>query len=707
MRVSSSCGIIDGSMPANNDKNDLRHPDLYLNRELSLLEFNTRVLAQAEDESVPLIERLKFLCISCSNLDEFFEVRVASLKQKVERGAVQTEADGISPQELLKIISERAHDLVYKQYQLLNDELIPKLDDAGIRFVRRTHWTDEQKAWVSNYFDEALMPVLSPLGLDPSHPFPRIQNKSLNFVIALDGKDAFGRRSEYAVVQAPRALPRLVQLPAEETQGGPHDYVFLSSIIHAHVDRLFPGMHIKGCYQFRVTRNSDLFVDEEEVDDLLRALEGELSGRSYGNSVRLEVAHVCSEGAANYLLQKFHLGPDDLYKVDGPVNLNRLLAVPDLVDRPDLKFPSFSPQLDPALGPGGDIFAAIRARDILLHHPYDSFVPVIELVRQAAKDPKVLAIKQTLYRTGSESAVVEALMSAARAGKEVTAVVELRARFDEADNIDLATQLQEVGVHVVYGVVGYKTHAKMTKIVRRENGGFKHYIHLGTGNYHANTARLYTDYGLMTANEEIADDVQALFLQLTSLGKLDKLNKLLNAPFVLNDAMHAKIEREAEHASQGRPASIVAKMNSLTEPSMIEALYKASQAGVKIELVVRGMCCLKPGLPGISENIRVKSVIGRFLEHTRIFQFENAGNRETYLSSADWMERNLFRRVEVCFPVIEPEIRQRLDEELALYLNDANQSWYLQSDGSYQKSKADPEAIGVQSELLSRHSTTG
>ena len=686
---------------------DLKRPDLYLNRELSLLEFNRRVLAQARDERVPLLERLKFLCISCSNLDEFFEVRVAALKQKVDLGSVQTDADGIAPQDLLKIISTRAHELVHDQYQLLNDALMPELDAAGIRFIRRTHWTDEQKRWLSDYFDDALMPMLSPLGLDPSHPFPRILNKSLNFIIALDGRDAFGRRSEHAVVQAPRALPRVVQLPQAETGGGPQDYVFLSSIIHAHVDRLFPGMRTRGCYQFRVTRNSNLFVDEEAVDDLLRALEGELPQRHYGGSVRLEVAHVCSDGAAQYLLQQFHLTADDLYKVNGPVNLNRLLAVPDMVDRPDLKYPPFTPRLDPQIGTSGEVFNAIRNRDVLLHHPFDSFIPVTEFLRQASRDPQVLAIKQTLYRTGSDSAIVDALLKAAFAGKEVTVVIELRARFDEADNIDLASRLQEAGVHVVYGVVGYKTHAKMTLVVRREEQGLRNYVHLGTGNYHARTARLYTDYGLLTSDPQIAEDVQSLFLQLTSLGKLDRLNRLLNAPFVLRDAMLEKIEREAAYARAGQPAHILAKMNSLTEPGMIEALYRASGAGVKIELIVRGMCCLRPGIPDVSDNIQVKSVIGRFLEHTRVFRFENGGAPEIYLGSADWMERNLFRRVEVCFPILDPNNQARIDAELAAYQQDNAQSWQLQSDGQYEKLSGGAEAFSAQGLLLSQTGEAG
>ena len=691
------------------DAADLTNPDLYINRELSLLEFNRRVLEQARDERVPLLERLKFLCISCSNLDEFYEVRVAGVKQKAELGSVQADADNMMPTELLKSISKRAHRLVFDQYQTLNETLIPALSKAGIRFLRRTQWNKDEKNWLRNYFEEELLPVLSPLGLDPSHPFPRILNKSLNFIVDIEGKDAFGRIIEYAVLQAPRALPRVVQIPAA-VSGGPHDFVFLSSIIHAHASDLFPGMKVRGCYQFRVTRNSDLFVDEEETDDLLRALEGELPSRRYGDAVRLEVAHTCPTDASSYLLERFHMNEADLFKVNGPVNLNRLMAVPDMVDRPDLKYPSFTPRLPSALSPGGDIFAEIRKKDQFLHHPFDSFVPVIEFIRQAAADPKVLAIKQTLYRTGLDSAVVKALRAAAKSGKEVTVVVELRARFDEADNIDLATQLQDDGAHVVYGVVGHKTHAKMALIVRREDDGLRNYVHLGTGNYHHRTARLYTDYGLLTCDEEMGDDVSRMFLQLTSLGKVTQLNKLINSPFMLHQSMIEKIEREIDHANNGRPARIIAKMNSLVEPETIRALYRASQAGVKVDLIVRGMCCLRPGVKGVSENISVRSIIGRFLEHTRVFYFANGSNddskkgdyrSEYYCSSADWMERNFFRRVEACFPIEKTSLRKQLRNELELYLKDNDQAWLLQNSGLYERKQGTTIRLAAQEELLS------
>lgn len=665
--------------------------DLFLNRELSLLEFNRRVLAQALDESVPLLERLKFLCISSANLDEFFEIRVAGLQQMAELNPQNRGADGMRPAETLAAISTRARALVAEQYRVFNEVLIPALEREKIRFVRRSEWSAEQDAWLHTYFQNELAPVLSPLGLDPAHPFPRILNKSLNFIVQLSGKDAFGRNTGFAVVQAPRALPRLIQIPREIAGSGPYDFVFLSSVIHAYVDELFPGMQASGCFQFRLTRNSDLLVDEEEAKDLMEALEGELSQRQWGDIVRLEVAHNCPEQMWQYLMDVAQLTADDVFQVNGPVNLNRLLAIPDMVDRPDLKYPAFTPRVPKALS--GDLFAAIRERDQLLHHPYDSFAPVVEFLRQAARDPKVLAIKQTLYRTGDQSAIVDALVEAASNGKEVTVVVELRARFDEANNIDLAEKLQEVGAHVVYGVVGYKTHAKMCLVVRREEataeepGGLRQYAHLGTGNYHPRTARLYTDYGLFTADPAICRDVHAVFLQLTSLGRVTKLHRLLQSPFTLAKEVHGKIAREIEQAKAGRPARIIAKMNALVESEMIQALYRASQAGVKIDLIVRGMCSLRPGVKGLSENIQVRSVVGRFLEHHRAYYFENGGEAELYLSSADWMERNLFKRVEIAFPLLDRKLRARVLADLHGYLADTAQSWFLQADGSYQRAE--------------------
>lgn len=673
--------------------------DLYLNRYLSLLDFNFRVLELAVDSRVPPLERLRFLCISCSNLDEFFEIRVAGLKQSAKLANPQPGADGRTPSETLDLVAERAHALVAQQYRILNEVLIPQLEAECVRFVRRNDMNADQTGWLQHYFRTALLPVLSPLGLDPAHPFPRILNKSLNFIVALSGKDAFGRNIAHAIVQAPRALPRLIRIPREIPGTGPNDFVFLSSIIHACVDELFPGMKVDGCYQFRVTRDADVLVDEEEAEDLLEALEGELPQRNWGSGVRLEVAHNCLESLVGYLTEELGLSTADVYRCNGPVNLMRLMAIPDMVDRPDLKFPPFTPGL-PHWARETDLFAAIRREDRLLQHPYQAFTPVIELLRAAARDPCVLAIKQTLYRTGADSPVAAALIAAARAGKEVTVVIELRARFDEADNIELAEALQEVGAHVVYGVVGYKTHAKMLLIVRREEGGLRQYAHLGTGNYHPNTARIYADYGLFTADPGICADVHAIFLQLTGLGRLSPLQRLLHSPFTLAQSLREKIRREADNAAAGAPARIIAKMNALVEPQMIAALYEASKAGVRIDLIVRGMCSLRPGVPGLSENIRVCSVLGRFLEHHRAFYFENGGDAEVWLSSADWMERNLFRRVEIAFPVESTALRRRLIADLRAYVADRVQSWELSEEGTYSTPARDGDTVGVQQRFL-------
>ncbi|RJQ47025.1 MAG: polyphosphate kinase 1 [Gammaproteobacteria bacterium] len=667
--------------------NELDQPELYLNRELSLLEFDRRVLELAADPAVPLLERLRFLCISSSNLDEFFEIRVSGLKQQAAFGVEQPGPDGQSAQETLKRIAQGAHALVAEQYRLLNETLIPELRQQGISFVRRTHWNEKQAEWVKHYFHHELQPVLTPMSLDPAHPFPRVLNKSLNFIVSLTGKDAFGRNSGVAVVQAPRLLPRLVPLPRALSQGA-YDFVFLSSIIHAHVGDLFPGMQVTGCFQFRLTRNSELFVNEEEVDDLLRALEGELLMRRYGEAVRLELADNCTPEMTQYLLDQFGLTPDDLYQMPGPVNLHRLLAVYEMVERPDLKYRPFTPGLPKPLSLNCDMFEAMKSGDVLLHHPFESFTPVVDFLRQAASDPQVLAIKQTLYRAGTDSPLVELLVEAARAGKEVTVVVELRARFDEAANIALANRLTDAGAHVLYGVVGYKTHAKMLLVVRREGRRLQRYVHLGTGNYHPGTARGYSDYSLLTCDKEITEDAHKLFQQLTGLGREIKLKKLLHSPFTLHKTLLRLIAREAEHVKQGLPARIIAKMNALSEPQIIRALYEASRAGVKIDLIVRGVCCLRPGVAGVSENIQVRSVMGRFLEHSRVYYFHNAGDPLMYCASADWMNRNLLRRVETCFPVEDPALRARIFEQgLLPYLEDNTQTWLLQSDGGYKRIK--------------------
>ena len=682
------------------DVPDLKAPDLYTNRELSFLEFNQRVLALAFEDAVPLLERLKFLCISSSNLDEFFEIRVAGLKHLQDLGSAQLAPDALTIPEQLDAIHSRASALVEEQYHCLDKVLLPKLHDAGIRLIGPRDWPEGTRRWLEQYFELEVEPVLSPLGLDPARPFPRIQNKSLNFIVRLEGKDAFGRDSELAIVQAPRSLPRVVLVPEEN---GQRSIVLLTSIVHTFVPKLFPGIEVLGCYQFRVTRNSDLFVDEEEIDDLRRALEGELAHRRYGEAVRLETSLDCPDDMVAFLLKQFALADADLYRVPGPVNLNRLSVIYDLVQRPDLKYPPFTPGLPRPLSGGGatDLFAVIRQGDLLLHHPYQSFAPVMDFVRQCAADPQVLAIKQTLYRTGADSPVVDALVAAAQAGKDVTVVVELRARFDEEANIELANRLQEAGAHVMYGVVGFKTHAKLTLIVRREAEGIRRYCHLGTGNYHPRTARMYTDYGLLTCSKEIGEDVHEIFLQLTSLTQTPSLKRLLQSPFGLHGAMLDKVEREAEHARAGRPARIIAKMNSLVDPQSIEALYRASRAGVTIDLIVRGICALRPGLPGVSENITVRSIVGRFLEHSRVFYFENAGNAELYCASADWMERNFFRRVEVAFPIEPPQLRERILRDLDIYFSDNTQAWRLTSDGIYRRAAPGSEPpVNAQETLL-------
>jgi polyphosphate kinase len=670
------------------DALNLKLPELYLNRELSLLEFNRRVFEQAKNESNPLLERLRFLCIASTNLDEFFEIRVAGLNQQVKYGSVQTGEDNLTPVEVLKKISEVAHELVEEQYKILNDVLIPELSKEKIRILRRAQWKPKLARWVKRYFNRELIPILSPIGLDPTHPFPRVLNKNLYFIVTLEGKDAFGREGGFAIVQAPRSLPRVIEVPKEYSTRT-HDFILLSSVLHAHVSELFPGMKVKGCYQFRVTRNSDLFVDDEEVGDLLRALEGELPSRRYNDAVRLEVADNCSKDISDFLLDQFKLSDDALYKVNGPVNLNRLLQLHDLVDRPELVFHGFTPGIPPRLLKTTSIFDILHNGDILLLHPFQSFAPIVDFVRQAANDPAVLSIKQTLYRTGADSAIVSSLKDAARAGKEVTVVIELLARFDEEANIELANKLQEAGAHVVYGVVGYKTHAKMIMVARREGRSLRRYVHLGTGNYHARTARLYTDYGLLTADQAVGEDVNKLFHQMTGLGRATKLKKLLQSPFTLHKGILDFITQEKNNAKAGKEARIIAKMNALVEPEIIRALYKASIAGVKIDLIIRGICCLRPGVKGISENIKVRSIIGRFLEHTRIYYFHNDGEPNVYCSSADWMQRNLFHRVEACFPIEEKRPRDKLIKfGLLNYLSDNTQAWVLQEDGSYRRAKA-------------------
>ena len=659
----------------------------YLNRELSLLAFNRRVLAQAQDERVPLLERLRFLCIVSSNLDEFFEIRMAGIKEQIRAQSSSVSVDGKTPQETYRLVSAQVHRLVDEQYQVLNQMILPQLAEQGIRFLRRATWTPEQREWIHQYFLRELMPVLTPIGLDTSHPFPKVLNKSLNFAVELEGKDAFGRHADAAIVQAPRVLPRVIRLP-QELVDVEYGFVFLSSVLHEFMHELFIGMNVLGCYQFRVTRNSDLFVDEEEVTNLRTTLQGELPHRHFGDAVRLEVSDNCSPAMAAFLTAQFGLNEHDVYRVNGPVNLVRLMQVPDWVDQPALKFAPYRVGVNKELSKGANIFEAIGKGDILLHHPYQSFAPVIEWLNEAAHDPNVVAIKMTVYRTGTDSELMQSLIRAAQNGKEVTVVVELMARFDEEANIGWATKLEEVGAHVVYGVVGYKVHAKALLIVRREAGQLRKYAHLGTGNYHPKTARLYSDFGLLTANPEITHDVSEVFKQLTGLGKARTLTHLWQAPFTLHSNIMARIRAETEAARAGGKARIIAKMNSLQEPQIIHALYEASQAGVKIDLIVRGFCLLRPGVKGLSENIRVRSIIGRVLEHHRIFYFYAQGREDVYLSSADWMERNVFKRIELAFPILDRKIKKRvIHEGLRVYLSDNQQTWEMNGEGGYTRRK--------------------
>ena len=659
--------------------------DLYINRELSLFEFNKRVLAQAQDPDIPLLERLRFLCITCTNLDEFFEIRVAALKQRIEIGAPAQGPEKLSAQQIFDAIRHGMLGVVRQQYELLNRVLFPELTKTGMQFLPSEEWNAEQQEWLQDYFLEQVVPVLTPLTFDPSRPFPRILNKSLNFILRLHGKDAFGRRRHRGMVQAPRSLPRIIRLPEHLSSPGRHHYVFLSSIIRVHVEELFPGLSIDGCYQFRVTRNSNLYVDDEEVSDLVHALEGQLEASRYGAAVRLEVSHECPEDLQQFLLDHFRLAEHDMYLVDGPVNLNRLSTVCGVEDKPELLYRPFTQSLPDELLTDENVFSLLSKKNVLLHHPYHSFAPTIDFISTASTDKDVLAIKITLYRTGADSPIIDHLVAAARAGKEVTVIIELMARFDEAANISLANRLQEAGAHVVYGLVGYKTHTKMTLVVRRESEQLIRYVHLGTGNYHHATTRVYTDYGYMSSSQRLGEDVHKVFMQLTSLTEASGLTRMLAAPFSLYDALLEKIGRETDNARAGKDARIIAKINSLNAPGIIDALYAASQAGVRVDLIVRGICSLRPGVPGLSDNIRVRSIVGRFLEHSRVYYFLNDGEEEYYCSSADWMVRNLLRRNESCFEIRQKRLKEQILHDLELYLADNCQAWALHGDGSYER----------------------
>lgn len=680
---------------------DLDDSAYFENRELSYFKFNLRVLSQARNTKHPLLERLMFLLIFSSNLDEFFEVRVSGLRKQLDFGRQRPGPDGQYPEQVLKDIHLQVKDALTEQYRILNEDLLPNLAEEDIHFLPRHDWNDELKKWTRDYFDKEIQPVVSPLGLDPAHPFPRLVNKSLNFILSLDGKDAFGRESGLAIVPAPRSLPRLIKVPTEIVPDG-DNFIFLSSIIHAYVDELFPGMSVMECHQFRVTRNSDLEMTNVEVEDYAMALQGQLHSRRFGAATKLEVSIDCPAELTDFLLERFNLSNDELFQLDGPVNLQRLMALYGMIDRTDLRFPQFSPGTPKLLEEDAYIFAAVDKEDQLLLHPFQSFIPIIDWVRQAAKDSTVLSIKQTLYRTNESSELVEALAEAARNGKEVTVVIELRARFDEEENINFASILQEAGAVVVYGVMGYKTHAKMLLIVRRIGNTLKRYAHLGTGNYHRKNSLLYTDYSLLTADEVLCADVHKVFQQITGMGKKIHPKLLIHAPFNLRKSLLKMINSEIAAATAGKTARIVAKMNSITDPTIIKALYKASMAGVKVDLVVRGICCLRPGIPEVSENIRVVSIIGRFLEHSRVYYFQNS-DPQVYCSSADWMERNLDNRIEVCFPILKKKHSARVRAELEMYLEDRGQSWELGADGEYhslENTEMEDTAEDVQKLLL-------
>jgi len=675
----------------------LNDPALYSNRELSWLEFNQRVLEEAEDSTNPLLERVKFLCIVSSNLDEFFEIRVAGLRQQRESKVSQAGPDGMSPNEQLVAVSQRVRKMVDDQYRLWNETLVPGLEEQNIFFLPYEDLSDDEKKYYTDYFEKSVYPVLTPLAVDPVHPFPQLLNKSLNVAVELEGDEL---STHLAVVQVPRILPRL--LPYRAGERGTYRYIFIGNLIQAHVGSLFHGIRVKGAYQFRVTRNSDLYLDEEEAENMLKTIEIELRKRNRGAAVRLEVQKECPGHVSDQLLQTFGLDGDDLYAVDGPINFSRLMPVVAGVDRPDLKYKPFVPVVVTGSGDGEDIFTQVRRKPMLLHHPYDSFQTVLDFIEQAAEDPSVLAIKQTLYRTSGDSPIIASLAQAAESGKQVTVVIELKARFDEAANIKWAHTLQEAGVHVVYGIVGLKTHAKLALVVRKEEDGIRRYLHLGTGNYHPSTARLYTDLSLLTCDPVITNDCAELFNWLTGVSVFPELAKIKAAPKKLHEFVLDMIEREIDHAKAGKPAAIFAKLNSLVDTEVIEALYKASQTGVKIHLLVRGICCLRANVPGVSDNITLRSIVGRFLEHSRIYRFENAGRPELYLASADWMPRNFFRRVESCFPVEDPDHRAQLDEIINIYWAENVKAREQTSDLTYAKKKPDGQPVDAQALFLER-----
>ena len=675
-------------------------PDYFLNRELSWLEFNQRVLDEALDSRTPLLERLKFFCITSSNLDEFFEVRVAGLKQQIESEVVERSVDGRTASETFQAVAQRIQEMVSQQYACWSSQLRPALARRGLRILEMQELEADQLRWAQDYYEGQVRPVLTPLALDPTHPFPQLLNKSLNIIVQLELAKGGQRLRHLAVVQVPRVLPRLIQLPRTDSR---QNYLLLEWLIGHYLADLFPGTVILDHWHFRVTRNSELYIDEEEVANLLKAVETELHNRRKGDAVRLELDARCPTEIRQALLGTLRLQDEDVYAVHGPLSPTRLMRVYEGDHSPELRDPPFVAPVAAPVRHQPDLFEAIRLRDILLHHPYESYETVVHLLEQAAEDPHVLAIKQTLYRTGGDSRIIGALMRAVNQGKQVTAVVELRARFDEANNIQWARRLEEAGVHVVYGLVGYKIHAKICLIVRRDADGIRRYVHFGTGNYNPTTARLYTDLSLLTSHADFGEDATNLFNLLTGISQFSGMRRLLVAPFELHDGILARIARETENAARGLPARIVAKLNALVDERVINALYEASQTGVEIDLIVRGICCLRPGLRRLSERIRVRSIVDRFLEHSRVYYFENGCQPEVFLSSADWMPRNFFRRVETAIPVIDGNIRDRLiSEVLAISLSDTAKARLLQRDGTYRRARATARqtAIRSQSEFI-------
>jgi len=685
-------------------KNPKTPPDLeaipFLDRDHSILAFNERVLDWARRPDVPLLERLRYLCIVSSNLDEFFEVRMAPHLTALQGGGT----GGTGTAAGFEALSAATHDLVARQYALFNDELTPAFEAEGIAIVSHGDRNAAQRRWVDDYFEREVRPLLVPVGLDPAHPFPQVANKSLNFIVRLGGADAFGRQNEIAIVKVPRVLPRVIRMPSR-VAGGKTLFVSLSSVIRAHLQDLFPGREVGQFSQFRVTRHSDLAVDEDEVRNLRTALRLGLEHRHYGQAVRLEVSAGCSEFLAGFLLQQFGLPAGALYRVQGPVNLVRFQQLIDLVEAPRLLFPAYRSSRPAGLLAGQPIFEQLRRRDVLIHQPFESFDGVLAFLREAVHDPSVLAIRQTIYRTGADSELMDLLREAVRRGKEVTAVVELKARFDEEANINWAEQLEAIGAQVVYGVVGLKTHAKMLLVTRREGRRMARYAHLSTGNYNPRTARLYTDLSYLTADPRLTADVDAIFVHLASQTRLPRLNLALMAPFHLHRRLIEKIDVLGEAAARGLDARVVLKMNALTDEPLMQALVRAGRKGAKIDLIVRGACMLPPRLPGRTDNIRVRSIIGRFLEHSRVFYFRAGAEEEVFLSSADWMNRNMLRRIELAWPVTDPALRQRvIDECLVAYLHDRRDAWELMEDGRYHRVQADgQQAHGAQAALMARH----